>query len=80
MPISEKDFVDVAVHGQTTGSLVVIPFKIDSGKFGSLPVCRYLIEFLEGIEEVIGMLAACVLHSEVIHYQYECDWTPFVSP
>ena len=71
---------DVSVHCKTAGVFDVIPFEIDPDKFSTCPVCADLIVFLEGSEQVLSIVAACVLDAEVVHNQREDHWACLMAP
>ena len=80
MPESDSDFDDVAIHFKPTGVLVVVPFEVDPCKLLPFPICSYCVILLEGIEEVLSMLAAGVLDPEVVHNEDKDNWSPLVLP
>ena len=80
MPKLDLDVGDVAVHCATTGALVVHSFKINTGKLCSFPISGHIVALLEGSEEVLSMLAACVMNPEVVNNQDKGYWLPFVPP
>ncbi len=63
----DEDFINVAIHGCTTCVLGVVPSKINTCKFGPLPISSYFVVCLKGGAEVLGVLATCVLDSKVVH-------------
>ncbi len=67
MSKSDSDFGDVAVHCAPTDVLVVVPFKVNTCKLRPFPISSNFVVFLEGSEEVLSMLASCVLNSEVVN-------------
>jgi len=78
VPKSDSDFIDVTVHCETTGALVVIPFKINTCKLCSFPISSNFVALLKGSEEVLSMLVACVLNPKVVNNQDKDYWLPFV--
>jgi len=62
---------DVARHGEfddaLTVDVVVVPLEADAAKYISVPVCYYFVLFFEVVDQVKAVLAADVLHTEVIH-------------
>ncbi len=63
----DSDFGDVAVHCAPTDVLVVVPFKANTCKLLPFPIRSNFVVFLEGSEEVLSMLASCVLNSKVVN-------------
>ena len=66
MSKQDLDIIDVAIHCQTTGAFAVNPIQINTCKFISTPFRSHLLGFLEGRDQVFGMLVTSVLHVEVI--------------
>ena len=80
MTKSDADFGDVSVHCELAGVFVIIPFKVNTRKLFPFPICSYCVVLLECLEEVLCMLAACVLDPKVFHNEDTDNWFPLVSP
>ena len=60
--------------------IFVVQLEMGSDKELDFPVHRDLIIFLEHAEEVVGMHIAYYLDSKFIYQNYECDWSPNMTP
>ena len=80
MIILEEDCCDVFIHGEATGSFLVVPDEVDSGVEIAIPVFGEIVVLLDGVPKVDGMLFANVFNPEVVHYEGEHDGSPFVTP
>ena len=76
----DANFSDVAVHCEPTGVFVIIPFKVNIRTLFPFPICSYCVVLLEGLEEVLCMLASCVLDPEVVHNEDKDNWSSLVLP
>ena len=72
--------VDVVFHGETTGALGVVPGEVDACVEVALPVFGEVVEFFDGVSEVVSVVVANVFDSEVVYYEGEHDGSPPVSP
>ena len=70
----------VARHGEMHLSADVIPGQLDADVLFALPVGLDVVVSADGVDEMLGMLLPDILDSEVINYQSELDWAPFVEP
>ena len=59
---------------------MVVPLNVDPSKFGSKPIGGDIKRLLEGMEQMVGMMAPYVLYAKVIHNKYKDDGLPFVAP
>ena len=71
---------DVVYHGETTGAFGVIPGQVDACVEITFPVFCEVVEFLDGVMEVVSVVVANVFDSEVVYYEGEQDGSPPVSP
>ena len=80
MAVSEKDFLNVILHGEATGLLLVLTIHIDYRKFGSGTIFSDVIMFLEDITKVMGVVFTKVFKNKVIYDETEIDRAPFMVP
>ena len=73
-----RSISDVSVHCKTAGACDVVPCEINPRKFSACPISADLIVFLEGSEQVLRIVAACVLDTKVVHNQGEDHWACFM--
>ncbi len=67
MAIAITDIVDVAGHTCLAGAVSAIPLDVDASKFGTRPIGGDDIGLAECVKEVLGMVFASVLDTEVIN-------------
>ena len=63
--------LDIFGHGDVTGVCGVIPVYGDSTEEGTSPVDVNGVEFLEGLDEVDGVLFSDVLDAKVVYNEGE---------
>ena len=80
MVIFGEHGVDVVFHGEATGALGVVPGEVDACVEVALSVFGEVVEFLDGVSEVVSVVVANVFDSEVVYYEGEHDGSPFVPP
>ncbi len=80
MVVFEEHFVDVSFHGEMACAFLIVPFNVDSCKFGPRPVGGDLVVLLQCFEEVVGMASLNVLDAKVVDDEDECYWVPLVLP
>ena len=71
---------DVIGHGEMNFLLGVIPVESKSEVTFSFPVFSDVVMFFDGIDEVVGMFFAYVLHPEIVDNEGERYWSPIVRP
>ena len=64
---------DVAGHGEVDGSGGVVPLESEAAVERAGPVGGNFILELEGVDQVLGVFGADVLHSEVVDNEGEGD-------
>ena len=80
MAISEKKFPDVVLHGDLSGTVFVVPLKINICIFLLLPVDSDHVVFLKCGEETLRVFFAHIFDAKIIDYYTEHDGAPFVEP
>ena len=80
MVIFEEEGCNIFLHGELTGSLGVVPGKVDAGVKIAAPVFGDVVVFLDDVAQVMGMLEANVFDTEVVDDESEHDGSPFVAP
>ena len=73
MAESGKGCCDVLGHGEANGSCSVVPLEVDPAEEVSVPVRDCLILVVEVVDEVDGVLSACVLYPKVIDNKTKGD-------
>ena len=68
-------FDDVPRHGEFNGSVVVVPFEVYSEEYGAFPVNCDGVCLFECFDEVLGVVVACVFHTEVVYDEAEDCFT-----
>ena len=63
--------MEILGHGDVTCVCDVVPVDGDSAEDGTSPVDGYGIEFLEGLDEVIGVLFSDVLDTKYVYNEGE---------
>ena len=66
MAISEKDFPDVVLHGESANTGCVFPIEINACVFIPLPVSSDRVVFLKCEEEMLCVLFAHIFYAKVI--------------
>ena len=73
-------FLEILGHGNFTGVCSVVRVDGESAEEGTSPVNGYGVEFLEVLDEVIGVLFTNVLHAKVVYNEGEKYWFGVVLP
>ena len=68
------------MHGESGSTLGVVPGNVDASEFCAGPISGDRVVFLQGGQEMFGMLAVAILNSEVVDNEGKRDWSPFVAP
>ena len=63
--------MDIFGHGYVTGVCGVVPVDGKSAEEGTSPVDGDGVEFLEGLDEVVGVLLSGLLDAEVVYDEGE---------
>ena len=66
MVVSEKDFPDVVLHGESAGTGFVVPSNINACVFLPLPVSRDHLVFLKCGEEMFCVMSANIFDAKII--------------
>ena len=66
-----KGCLEIFWHGDVTGACGIVPVNGESAEEVNGPVNGYCVEFLEGLDEVVGALFANVLDPKVINNEGE---------
>ena len=66
MVVAGEGFLVVGGHVHATRVFVVVPVKVHTGKFGTLPVISDVVVLLEDVADVKGVAFADVFNAEVI--------------
>ena len=61
-----KGCLDIFGHGDVTGACGIAPVNDESAEDGTSPVSGDSIQFLEGLDEVVGVFLADVLDLKVV--------------
>ena len=80
MIVPPEDIGNVTAHGEATGAVSVVPCEVNTSKLGARPVRGDFVVRREGMQEVVGVLAADVFNTEIIHDKDKNDRSPFVAP
>ena len=75
-----KGYLEIFGHGGIAGACGIVPVNVDSAEEGTGPVDGYGIQFLEGLDEVVGVFLANVLEPKVINDEGENDGFGGVLP
>ena len=75
-----KGCLEIFGHGDVTGACRIVPVNGESKEEGTGPVNGDGIQFLEGLDEVVGVFLANVLDPKVINYEGENDGLCGVLP
>ena len=65
--------LDIFWHGDVAGAYSIVPVNGESAEEGTSPVDGDGVEFLEGLDEVVGILLANVFDTKVINYKGDND-------
>ena len=63
--------MEIFGHGDVTGVCGVVPVNGESAEEGTSPVDGDGVEFLEGLDEVVGVLLSDLLDAEVVYDEGE---------
>ena len=66
MAISDKEFPDVALYGESAGAGFVIPFKINACVFIPLPAGSDRVVFLKCGENMLCVMFADIFDTKII--------------
>ena len=66
MVVAGEGFLVVGGHVHATRVFVVVPVKVHTGKFGTLPVISDVVVLLDDVADVKGVACADVFNAEVI--------------
>ena len=72
--------LDVTIHGEAESSFIIVPVKINTGKFGAFPIFVDGGMWLESFVLVVGMALSDVLYTNIVNDEDEEDRAPFVAP
>ena len=72
--------LEIFWHGYVVGACGIVPVNGESAEKGTGPVYVDGVEFLEGLDEVVGVLLAGVLDAKVINNEGENDGIGGVPP
>ena len=64
-----EDFLDITLHGETEGTLFVIPVKFDAGVLILFPVSGDGVVLLKSGNEVFGMAFFHIFKAKIIDYK-----------
>ena len=59
---------NVVFHREAAGALVVVPFQFDACVEVAYLVDRHFLVVAKCIEEVVGVVLACVFNAKIVHY------------
>ena len=68
MIILEEDCCDVFIHGEATGSLLVVPGEVDAGVEVAFPILGKVVVLFDGVTKMECVLVSYVFDAEVVHY------------
>ena len=80
MAITEQEFPDVVLRGESSGTVFVVPFKINVCIFLPLIVGSDRVVFLQCGEEMLCVMFADIFDAKIIDSYTEHDRAPFVNP
>ena len=63
--------MEICGCGDVTGVCGVVPFDIESTEEGTSPVNGDGVEFLDGLDDVVGVLFSDILDAKVVHNEGE---------
>ena len=66
MAVSEKEFLDVVLHGELAGTGFVVPSNSNACVFLPLPVSSDRVVFLKCGEEMLCVMFADIFDSKII--------------
>ena len=72
--------LEIFWNGNFAGAFGIVPVDVESAEEGTGPVNGDGVEFLEGLDEVVGVLFADVLDPKVINDEGENDGLGVVLP
>ena len=72
--------MEIFGHRDVAGACGIVPVNSESTEEGTGPVDGYGVEFLEGLDEVVGVLLSDVLDPKVINNEGENDGLGGVLP
>ena len=58
----------------------VVPVQFDADVFLALPVCFEIVVRPDGVDEMLRVFLPDILYPEVVNYESELDWAPFMFP
>ena len=75
-----KGYLEILWHGDFIGACGVVPVNGESAVEGTGPVDGYGVQFLEGLDEVVGVFLADVLDPKVVNDEGENDGLGGILP
>ena len=76
----EKIIAQVVGHDNITGACDVVPGNGETKEQGTVPIDRYTVEFLEVLDEAVGIFFAKILYAKRIHHKGESDGFGAILP
>ena len=76
----EQGCLEIFWNGDVAGACGIVPVNGDSAEEGTRPVDGDGVEFLEGLDEVVGVRFAYILDPKVINDEGENDGLGGVLP
>ena len=80
MIVFEEYICDVAFHGEATCAVAVVPVEVNTRELGSKPISYDIVRLLEGLKEMVSMLATNILDAKVINNKDKDNGSPLVVP
>ena len=66
MIVFDEEVAYVVFHCESTFTFGVIPVKVSTSKFGTIPICSDVMVFAEDVDNVVCMFASNILNTEII--------------
>ena len=67
MIVFDEEVAYVVFHRESTFTFGVIPVKVDTRKFGTIPIGSDVMVFAEDVGEVVCMFASNILNTEIVN-------------
>ncbi len=73
-------FVTKRGHGKVDFAFVIVPVEVDFYIFAASVINRDIVIFIEGVDEVVGIVEQGVLDPKIVDNKREMDWSSGVLP
>lgn len=75
-----QGFADAVRHGHVHMAFRAVPLQVQGAVVGAVPIGQNFVAFLQGVDEMLGMLSVGVLDTEIIDAQGKCSRHGLVLP